>query len=246
MPRSEKATKMLRQWPGVGRWQRTLGRHVWFLRRAGVPTKEIEREVARSLRQLIDTPAFPVPEAKEHVYARILARWQRQKAYLDHGRQPRPLRFQGRFPTFRSLVRAVAPDADASKLLSELKRSGLVSQSRDGLIRVLVDEFARGAAPDRPLLEPTLASLDALTDSCYASLRDHPSAKPSSPLQGMVYSDHLDRRQFEAYEEFMTESGQVFLAMHESWLKRHEVEGVEPRKAGRRRVGIGVFAVRSR
>ena len=140
----------------------------------------------------------------------------------------------------------MAPEADASKVLSELKRSGLVSQSSDGLIRVLVDEFARSAAPDRPLLESTLASLDALTDTCYANFRDHPSAKRSSPLQGMVYSDHLDRRQLGAYEEFMTESGQVFLAMHEAWLKRHEVEGVDPRKPAGRRVGIGVFAVRSR
>jgi hypothetical protein len=140
----------------------------------------------------------------------------------------------------------VAPGADASGLLSELKRSGLVSQSRDGLIRILVDKFARGAAPDRPLLESTLASLDALTDACYANFRDHSSAKPSSPLQGMVYSDHLDRRQLGVYEEFMTESGQVFLAMHEAWLKRHEIAGVDSRKPGRRRVGIGVFAVRSR
>jgi hypothetical protein len=144
------------------------------------------------------------------------------------------------------LVRAVAPDADASRILSELKRSGLISQSRDGLIRVLVDEFTRSAALDHPLLESTLASLGALTDTCYANLRDHPSAKRSSPLQGMVYSDDLDRRQLGAYEEFMTESGQVFLAMHEAWLKRHGVEGADPRKPVKRRVGIGVFAVRSR
>ncbi len=246
MPRSERALKMLRQETGIGRWQKALGRHVWFLRRAGIPSDQIVREVARSLRQLINSRAFPVPEVEDQIYTRILARWQHQKAYLGKGRQPRALRFQGRFPTFRSLVRAVAPQADASKILGELKRSGQISQSSDGLIRVLVKEFSGSAAQDASLLSSTLASLDALTDTCYANLRDDRSAKRLSPIQGMVYSDHLNRRQLRAYEEFMAESGQVFLAMHEAWLRRHEVQGVGPRQPPGRRVGVGVFAVRSR
>lgn len=246
MPRSGRALKVLRQETGIGHWQRTLGRHVWFLHRAGITSDQIEREVARTLRQLVNTRAFPVPEAKDRIHARILACWQHQKSYLGRGQQPRALRFQGRSPTFRSLVRAVAPEADASKVLRELKRSGLVSQSSDGLIWILVDEFSRSTPQDGPLLRSTLASLEALTDTCYANLRDDRSANRSSPLQGMVCSDHLDRQQLKAYEEFMTESGLVFLAMHEAWLKRHEVEGVDPRQPPGRRVGIGVFAVRSR
>ncbi len=245
MPRSERALKMLRHKTGIGRWQRTLDRHVWFLGRAGIPSEQIEREVARSLRQLINSRAVPGPEAKDPIYGRILACWQHQKAYLDQRRRPRALRYQGRFPTFRSLVRAVAPGADASKVLGELKRSGMISQSSDGLIRVLADEFARRKALEDSRLISTLASLDALTDTCYANLREGPSARRSSPIQGMVYSDHLDRRQLRDYEEFMTESGQVFLAMHEAWLKRHEVEDIDPRRP-MRRVGIGVFAVRRR
>jgi len=245
MPRSERELKMRRRDTGIGHWQRTLGRHVWFLRRAGITSDQIEREVAKSLRQLVNPQAVPVPEVKGQLYARILACWQHQKAYLDKGRRPRALRFQGRFPTFRSLVRAVAPEADASKLLGEMKRSGLISQRSDGLIRFLVDELSRSEAQEGPLLRATLASLYALTDTCYANLRDDPSAKRSPPIRGMVYSDHLDRRQLRAYEEFMTESGQVFLAMHEAWLKRHEVRDGDPRRPVRR-VGIGVFAVRSR
>ena len=33
----------------IGHWQRTLGRHVWFLRCAGITSAQIEREIARSL-----------------------------------------------------------------------------------------------------------------------------------------------------------------------------------------------------
>jgi hypothetical protein len=116
MPRSERELKMLRQETGIGRWQKTLRRHLWFLRRAGITSDQIEREVARSLRQLVNSRVCPVPDLKDQIYARILGRWQHQTAYLGKGRQPRALRFQGRFPTFRSLVRAVAPQADASKI----------------------------------------------------------------------------------------------------------------------------------
>ena len=32
-----------------GHWQRTLGRHVWILRRAGVTSAQMEREIAKYL-----------------------------------------------------------------------------------------------------------------------------------------------------------------------------------------------------
>jgi len=226
----------------LGHWQRTLGRHVRFLRRAGVTSAQIEREIARYLARCLNIRELPVPAAVESTYPRILTHWRHESAYLDNRGQPRALRFEGHSPTFRSLVRAAVPGADASKVLIAMKRCRLVSQSAHGIVRLLANgPFQRGMQQGS-LLGVTLASLDALTDTCYVDLCAGQTTRSGSGLQGRAFTEHLDRRHLRAYEEFLNESAQVFLAMHETWLKRHEVKKVGPRRI--RRVGVGVYAIR--
>jgi len=112
----------------LGRWQRTLGRHVWFLRRAGVTSAQIEREIVRYLGRCRKVRELPVPRADERTYPRVLTHWLHESAYLDNRGLPRALRFEGHSPTFRSLVREAVPGADASKVLSAMKRSRLVAE----------------------------------------------------------------------------------------------------------------------
>ena len=125
----------------IGHWRRTLGRHIWFLRRAGIASAEIEQEIARCLGQYRNIRELPVPSQDERMYPRILVHWRHESAYLDNRGQPRALRFEGPSPTFRSLVRAAVPGADASKVLGVLKRYRLVSQSSHGVVRLLSDGF---------------------------------------------------------------------------------------------------------
>jgi hypothetical protein len=226
----------------LGHWQRTLRRHVWFLRRAGVTSAQIEREVARYLGQCLKIRELPVPATDECIYPRILTHWLHESAYLDSRGLPRALRFEGHTPTFRSLVRAAVPGADASKVLSAMKRCRLVSQSAHGIVRLLADGSFQRDVQQGSLLGATLASLEALTDTCYVNLRARRPMRSGSRLQGRACTEHLDRRHLRAYEEFLNESAQVFLAMHETWLKRHEVKRVDPRRIFP--AGVGVFTIR--
>lgn len=226
----------------IGHWQRTLGRHIWFLRRAGITAEQIEQEIERCLGQCFNIRELPVPAADERIYPRILAHWRHESAYLDNRGQPRALRFEGHSPTFRSLVRAAVPGADASKALRTLKRYRLVSQSTQGVVRLRTDEFFPRGVQRGLSLGTTLASLEALTDTCYVNLHAGQPTRPRSRLQRRAYTEYLDRRHLRAYEEFLDESAQIFLAMHESWLKRHEVKRVDPRRICR--AGVGVFAMR--
>jgi len=177
---------------------------------------------------------------------RILAHWQNDSVYLDHKGQPRALRIEGRSPTFRSLVRAAVPGADSSIALAALRRHPRVSYRREGVVRLLADGSLLRGAPRELLLSETLAALDALTDTCYAKLRARHLSGGSSRFQRRVYSDYLDRRSRRAYEEFLNESAHVFLAMHESWLKRHEIKNADHRRNHSSRVGVGVFGIRDR
>ena len=238
MPAARKAMETTE----LGHWQRTLGRHVWFLRRAGVTSAQIEREVARYLGQCRNIRELPVPAADERMYPRVLTHWLHESAYLDNRGLPRALRFDGHTPTFRSLVRAAAPGADASKVLSAMKRYRLVSQSAHGIVRLLTEGSFQRGVQQGALLGATLSSLEALTDTCYVNLRARHPTRSGSRLQGRAFTEHLDRRHLRAYEEFLNESAQVFLAMHETWLKRHEVKRIDPRRFCP--VGVGVFTIR--
>ncbi len=242
--RSDGSLGVPRREADIGHWERTLARHVWFLRRAGIASGRIEREVARSLRQCLRLKKLPVSASDERILPRILAHWQHERAYLDTEGQPRALRFEGRSPTFRSLVRAAAPGADASKALNALKRYRLVSHRTHGFVRLIADGFFPSGTPRGPILGLTHAALEALTDTCYASLRARQRPNGASRIQRTAFTDYLDRRHLRAYEEFLKESAQTFLSMHETWLKRHEGKSPDPRRKLLTRVGVGVFAIR--
>jgi hypothetical protein len=239
-------TAAFQQEAAIGHWRRTLGRHIWFLRRAGIPSAHIEREVTRSLRQCLMLRKLRVSASDERICARIMAQWRHDCGYLDTQGRPLTLRFEGRSPTFRSLVRAAVPRVDASMALAAMKGSHLVSHSTQGSVRLIVGGLSSCGARGRPLLEVTHAALEALTDTCYANLNTRRPPDGSSRFQQMTYTEYLDPRSFQAYEEFLNESAQVFLAMHESWLKRHEAKSPDRQRKPLSRVGVGVFALRGR
>jgi hypothetical protein len=244
-PRSDDwLTEASQEEADIGHWQGTLARHIWLLRRAGIASAQIEREVAQSLEKCLRLRKLQVPASNEQTYARILTHWRHESGYLDAKGRPLALRFEGRSPTFRSLIRAAVPGADASKALAALKHYHLVSHSTHGIIRLLADGFSLDGVQRGPLLSLTHAALEALTDTCYANLHPRQPLNRASRIQRIANTDYLDRRHLRAYEEFLSESTQAFLAMHESWLKRHEMKGLSPRRKRLNRVGVGVFAIR--
>jgi hypothetical protein len=230
--------------PDIGHWERTLARHIWLLRRAGIDSGPIERVVARSLRQYLSLEKLNVPGSDDRIYARILALWRHECAYLDDRGVPRALRFEGRSPTFRSLVRAIAPRADASKVLSALQRYRLVSRSAHGFVRLIADGFLTWGGEPGVELALSHVALEALTDTCCSNLRARQRPDKSSRIQRTVYTDYVDHRHRRAYEEFLNESAQAFLAMHEAWLMRHEAKSPDSRGKTLTRVGVGLFAIR--
>jgi hypothetical protein len=228
----------------IGHWQGTLARHIWFLRRAGIASAQIEREVSRSLEECLGLRKLQVPGSDERMYARILTHWRHESGYLDTKGRPLALRFEGHSPTFRSLIHAAVPGADASKALAALKSYHLVSHNTHGIIRLLTDGLLSHSVQRGPLLSRTHAALEALTDTCYANLHARRPPIGVSRIPQIACTDYLDRHHLRTYEEFLNESVRAFLAMHEAWLKRHEVTNFDSRRKIFTRVGVGVFAIR--
>lgn len=242
--RSDDSLQVPRREADIGHWEKTLARYIWLIRRAGIASRQIEREIACSLRECVGLRKLPVSASDERTYARILALWRHECAYLDNKGQPRALRLEGRSPTFRSLVRAAAPRADAMKALSALKRYRLVSHRTHGLVRLVADSYFPCGKDRGPELGLAHAALGALTDTCYDNLQARQPPDGASRTQRTAYTDYLDRRHLRAYEEFLKESAQAFIAIHDAWLKRHEVKSLNLQGKLLTRVGIGVFAIR--
>lgn len=243
LPHSEGSSTAGRPTPDIGHWRRTIARQIWLLRHAGIAALEIEREVERSLRQCHAIEELPVPTAHERWVARILAHWRHESAFLDDKGQPRALPFDGRGRTFRSLVRAAVPGADTSTVLGALQRYHLVTRTHAGL-RLMAEDFPRYAEQRGPILQAALLALEALTDTCCSELRARRHSTTLSRIPRMIYTEYLDPRAHQDYDEFLNESTQVFLMMHESWLKRHEIKTIDPGRKILRRMGVGLFGIR--
>jgi hypothetical protein len=144
------------------------------------------------------------------------------------------------------LVRAAAPRADASKVLSALQRYGLVSSSDQGFVRLTADGFLTWGEEPGVELALSHVALEALTETCYSNLRARQRPDKSPRIQRTVYTDYIDHRHRRAYDEFLNESAQAFLTMHEAWLMRHEVKNSDSRRKTLTRAGVGLFAIRHR
>jgi hypothetical protein len=131
------------------------------------------------------------------------------------------------------------------KALGALKRYRLVSHRTHGLVRLIADGYFPCGKDRGPELGLAHAALEGLTETCYGNLQARQPPDGALRTQRTTYTDYLDRRHLRAYEEFLKESAQAFLAMQETWLKRHEVKSLDPRRKPLSRVGVGVFAVRS-
>ena len=67
----------------------------------------------------------------------VLQRWHADRKYLDRNGRPRPLRMQGRSPSFKGLVRLSAGDIPAGAIKVELIRSGSVVEDDKGLLHAV-------------------------------------------------------------------------------------------------------------
>jgi hypothetical protein len=227
----------------VGNWQRVLDRHIWFLRRAGIPEAQIARQITLSMRRHGRTRPVSMPSHKELNYSDVLAQWQNDAAYLDRRKRPLPVPTEGPAPSFYSLVRATLPTADPAKVLAVLLRYGLVSRNPDGFVRLLRRVFIPRGRQRGSAVSICLQMIEALTDTCWDNLH----GKELARVQRLAYTEHFDSRFLRAYDDYMRTTSEAFLDSHEAWVRRHKLRMTGERR-GRRgrtrrvwRVGIGVF-----
>ena len=73
--------------------------------------------------------------------AEILSRWHSDLDFLDSSGRPLPLKFDGSYPSFSSLVKKYGGDIPAGAMRTELKRVGAIIEDGQGRLAVQMKDF---------------------------------------------------------------------------------------------------------
>lgn len=106
------------------------------------------REVTRLIQVLRDGRIGEAPPRRS-LASEVFAHWMSAASYLDRRGAPKPLRRQGKAPSFESLARAVTRDVHPRSILDELLRLGLAEHdSASDTVTLKREAFVpRGDAP---------------------------------------------------------------------------------------------------
>jgi Family of unknown function (DUF6502) len=175
-------------------------------------------------------------------YRDLIARWTRERKFLDSRGRPRPLRFSGT-NGFASLVKSAGTRRDPRKLLNVLVRYKNVRRLSDGRIQLVSPLFRVSAGP-RMAFEPITYFLNDATSTLTYTLKS--SVAPTSPdlFWRSVQSIQVSKANAKRFMEFAKERSLLFLEEMDDWLQAHA--SAKPRGIKKQlRVGLGLFSIYS-
>ncbi len=238
---------VIRRIDGARHWPKTLDQFVWLLLRAGITPEQLTQALGASLRKHRKTRPLVMPPPEVLEYGRVLTYWQNEPAYLDERGCARALSLTGRSASFASLVRQSVPRAHAPDVLAVLSRHGLVSNARNGRVRMLATAFLPRRKQRAQILAYALSSLEGILDTCYSNLTSRYPKKHIGQLQRTATAERFDMTRLAEYDAFLRDSAAAFLVKHDAWLKRREIrQTTAPPNSRIGCVGVGIFGFRSR
>ena len=170
----------------------------------------------------------------------LVARWANHPAYLDAGK-PIRLRIGGKKPSFRSLVKSVAPSLTSALVLRALKRRRIVRVDGNGGIELL-SRFC-------PARSNGAVDIEVITKMAIDFLRTYELNLLKNPRMGrglfQRYAQKLnsDTRLAPEFNRFVREQGQLFLETVDEWLVRHQPKRSSLRRKKNVRLGVGIYVI---
>lgn len=198
-----------------------------------VATEDVRRRHGRRELEHIGAPTC---------YSELIARWTRERKYLDSRGRPRPLPLSGT-NGFAALAKSAGTRRDPKKLLSVLIRYRNVRRLSDGRIQ-LVSPLFRASAGSKMAFEPIAYFLNDATSTLTYTLKNASrSAKPDL-FWRTVESIQLSKANAKKFTEFAKERSLLFLEEMDDWLQAHATAKSRGSKK-QLRVGLGLFSIYS-
>lgn len=169
---------------------------------------------------------------------KVFTRWAGSAKLRDRDGQPKPLRRQGRAPSFEALSHSVTHDIHPTVILDELCRLGLTRHDADtGLVYLLRDAFAPHEDQGR-----ALAYLGSNVGDHLAAAVDNVLADKPSHLEQAIFADELSPQSVKQIRALVGAQWRSVLAEFvpkiEALIEADKAAG----KPARQRVRIGLYS----
>jgi hypothetical protein len=198
---------------------------VAFMAKTGMSAADIEQAFQASVRVLTRARNAPksssvrrsaLPIGCDTVAGAVLRAWHREARYLDESANPLPLRIRSGSKSLVSLVHSQDRAADASSLIEEMKRTGLIKKGRDG--RYLPTTSAATIRQLHPLavdhvVKTVMRLVETVNRNTRTTLRKMPL------IERYAHVPDLDSREAQAFADFTRQQGAACLEAIEDWLE---------------------------
>jgi hypothetical protein len=172
----------------------------------------------------------------------LLTQWSQNPEYLDTRGNPIALRLKGKNTSFTSLTLQCAPNANARKVLLDLKRLGAVRIDRAGLIHQL--DRSISAYEDKKLAaQHTLSMLHGFIKTLRHNLTSNSSSNSEQLFHRIAWNREFDPSELPRLKIWLKNHGQHFLESADNWMTRSaHTRGrrLSPRKI-KPQVSIGLY-----
>lgn len=217
-----------------------------FLRAGGLGEREAQASFAAAFQKAMKTPSARRFDHIGHPtrYADIVARWARDRRFLDRSGRPRLLSLRGKHG-FSALVRDASPNSDSGAVLAVFLRYGNVRKTKTGLYE-LVRPFFFSSREKSMAFEPMAYFLSDASTTLGRILRRSNRARYPEVFWRKVETDHLSDSHAEQFIEFLRDRSLTFLEEIDDWLEAHRTSRKRPGTRSRvRRAGLGLFTIYS-
>lgn len=209
------------------------------LSRVAILTGIGRREVGM-IRQALEASEPPLPNQTTDA-TRLLSGWHQDAEFLGADGLPLELPVEGAGASFESLARRYAPDVAPSTMLKELQRVGAVGPLANARVRVLRRFYQPAALDPQWILNAgsVFADLGVNINHNLAAGEGRPSR-----FLGRATETRVDAASVAAFQAFLEDEGQQFLARVDGWLARHRLEEPVPQEKTTVRLGVGLFMIK--
>jgi hypothetical protein len=201
-----------------------------FVRELGVKDSELRQQFESFLGEERKgalsggvSPDMGTQSRAVYIYSEVFRLWYRDSRYLTEEATPKPLSLTGQRNSVSSLVRQIAPDADAAAMVNQLRLGKMVRQCANGKY------VPRSQAALIAGLEPAHDSflINSLS-RLLLNFRTNLEAKlgTESLISSTAEIWDLDPAAVKQFQDFSRQRGLAYLQSVDDWLHAHKAKKV--------------------
>ena len=167
---------------------------------------------------------------------RVLAAWHNDPDYLSRTGAPKPLPYEGKGKSFKTLAKKYVGDIPISAILRELEKNNLIKEDHKGCIKPVSQSFIRDGI-DSDAVE----RLGDVVNELATTISKNFELKDGKRFERRLLTGRISKEEALVFHELVKEQGASFLKFLESWLFERGISDIDSDGNGDHRAGVGIF-----